>query len=124
VFANPNRISPDLLARSGRSVNLIGVQGKHVLSDGTRTVEIREIEGSVHSLGFLMVYLPGERLLIEADAYTPAAPGMPPPRVPNANNVNLMQNIERLNLSVERVLPLHGRIVPIGELHAVIGRKS
>ena len=124
ALANPNRISPDLLARSGRNVNLIGVRGKHDLSDSTRRVEVHEIDASIHAQGFLMVHLPKERLLIQADAYTPLATGMPPPAVPNANNVNLVQNIERLNLGVDRILPLHGRIVPLSELHAAIGRKS
>ena len=45
-----------------------------------------------------MVYLPKEKLLIEADAYTPAPPNTPPPAVANANNVNLVDNIERLKL--------------------------
>jgi glyoxylase-like metal-dependent hydrolase (beta-lactamase superfamily II) len=123
AFGNPNRISPDLLAKSGRNASVIGVSGKHDMSDATRRVEVHEMTGSIHAQGFLMVYLPKERLLIQADAYTPLAAGMPPPAVPNANNVNLVQNIERLNLAVERILPLHGRMVPLSELHAMIGRK-
>ncbi len=124
ALANPNRISPDLLARSGRSANLIGVRGTYELSDDKRRIEIHEMDASIHAQGFLMVYLPKERLLIEADAYTPQAVGMPPPATPNANNVNLMQNIERLKLGVDRILPLHGRMVPMSELQAAIGRKS
>jgi glyoxylase-like metal-dependent hydrolase (beta-lactamase superfamily II) len=124
ALANPNRISPDLLARSGRSATLIGVRGTYELSDDKRRIEIHEMDASIHAQGFLMVYLPKERLLIEADAYTPLAAGMPPPAVANANNVNLVQNIERLKLNVDRILPLHGRIVPMSELHAAIGRKS
>jgi hypothetical protein len=38
--------------------------------------------------------------------------------------VNLAQNIERLRLDVDRILPLHGRIVPVGELYTAVGRKS
>jgi len=71
----------------------------------------------------LMVYLPKEKLLIEADEYTPGPPKAAPPAKPNANNVNLVQNIERLKLAVDRILPLHGRIVPLAELYAAIGRE-
>jgi glyoxylase-like metal-dependent hydrolase (beta-lactamase superfamily II) len=124
VFANPNRIAADLLAKSGRTPSIVGVSGKRVFSDATRTVEVHEMDGSIHSLGFLMVYLPRERLLIEADAWTPGPPGSAPPPVPNANNVNLVQNIERLNLGVDRILPLHSRIAPIGELYTMTGRKQ
>ena len=70
-----------------------------------------------------MVHLPKEKLLIEADAYTPGAPNTPPPPTPNANNVNLIDNIERLNLEVDRILPLHGRVVPMAELYAAAQRK-
>ena len=64
-----------------------------------------------------MVYLPGEKLLIEADGYTPLLPNAPPPAAPNANNVNMIENIERMNLAVDRILPLHGRVVPASELY-------
>ena len=73
----------------------LNVSGKRVLSDGARSVEIHEIRDSVHAQGFLMVYLPAEKLLLEADAYTPLPPGAKPPSPPNANNVNLVDNIER-----------------------------
>ena len=123
VFSNANSIKPDAMARSGRTANIVGVSAKRVFSDGQRVVEVHELQGSVHAQGFLMVYLPTEKLLVQADAYTPAAPNTPPPPVVNANHVNLVQNIERLGLQVERILPLHGRVVPIAELHAAIGRR-
>jgi hypothetical protein len=69
-----------------------------------------------------MVYLPKERLLIQADAYTPLPPNAKPPSPPNANNVNLIENIERLKLSVDRILPIHGRVVPLAELYTTAGR--
>lgn len=123
VLANPNRISPDALARSGRKAVVTGVNGQRSFTDGTRSVEVFLIEESAHAQGFMMVHLPRERLLIQADAFTPGAPGAPSPAVPNANHVNLVQNIERLNLDVERILPLHGRMVPLSELLTAAGRK-
>ncbi len=123
TMANANRIRPDALARSGRSAGVEGVSGKRTLSDGVRTVEIQEIQGSVHAQGFLMVYLPVEKILIEADAYTPAAPNTPAPAQPNANHVNLVQNIEQNRLAVERILPLHGRMVVIADLMTAVGRR-
>ena len=123
VFTNPNRVAPDLMAKSGRTPTIIGVNSKQTFTDGTRTVEVHEMDGSIHAVGFMMVYLPKEKILIQADAYTPPAPGTPPPPVPNANSVNLVQNMERRGMAVDRLLPLHGRIVPVGELYAFIGRK-
>ena len=86
-------------------------------------VDVYYIEGSVHANGFLMVHMPKEKLLIEADAYTPGAPNTPAPAVPNALHVNLVQNIERLKLGIDQILPLHGRVVPLSELYAAIGKK-
>lgn len=123
AFANPNRIAPDHLAASGKSAHLSGYSGRHVISDGKRTIEVHEIQGSIHAAGFNLVWLPRERLLVEADAYTPGPPNSAPPPVPNANHVNLVQNIERLGFNVERILPLHGRVVPMSELLAAIGRR-
>jgi hypothetical protein len=87
------------------------------VSDGTRTLDILRIADSVHNDTFLMVYLPKEKLLIEADAYTPLPPNATAPATPNANNVNLIANIERMKLSVDKILPLHGRVVPTSELY-------
>jgi glyoxylase-like metal-dependent hydrolase (beta-lactamase superfamily II) len=123
VFANPNSIRADRMAASGKRADIIGVAGQLALNDGGRRIEIHKLQGSVHAQGFLAVYLPKEKLLIQADAYTPAPPNSPPPPAPNANHVNLVQNIERLGLQVERILPLHGRVVPMSELLAGIGRR-
>jgi glyoxylase-like metal-dependent hydrolase (beta-lactamase superfamily II) len=123
TLANPNSIKPDAMQTSGKKAVVTGVNGKRTFTDGDRVAEVYYIEGSVHAQGFMMVYLPKEKILIEADAYTPAAPNTPPPAVPNALHVNLVQNIERLKLDVAQILPLHGRIVPVSELYAAIGRK-
>ena len=123
VFNNPNSIRPDRLAASGQRAHITGVAGQAVLGDANRRIELHEMLGSVHAQGFLMVYLPKEKLLIEADAFTPGPPNSPPPPAPNANHVNLVQNIERLGLQVDRILPLHGRVVPMSDLLLAIGRR-
>ena len=122
VFAVRNRIAPDQLAKSGKSPKFRTVDDKLVLSDGARTIELHRIKGSVHNDTFLMVYLPAEKLLIEADAYTPLPPNAPAPSPPNANNVNLVENIERLGLAIDKILPLHGRVVALADLYAAVGR--
>ena len=124
VLATPNSVRPDRLAQAGKAARLQGVADKAVMSDATRSVELHRITGSVHNDSFLMIYLPKEKLLIEADAYTPLPPNAPPPATPNPLNVNLIDNIERLQLAVDRILPLHGRVVPLAELYATAGRPA
>ena len=123
ILANPNTISPDLLAKSGKKSKVMGVGDKQIMTDGERTIEIHRIQDGVHNNTFQMVYLPKEKLLIEADAFTPPPPSTPAPATPNANNVNLVDNIERLKLSVDRILPLHGRVVPLEDLYVAVGKK-
>ena len=122
AFIIPNRIAPDALAKSGKQPKIEGVGEKRVLTDGARTIEIHRLKNSVHTDTFLIVYLPREKLLIEADAYTPLPPDAQAPTPPNGNNVNLVENIEQLKLAVERILPLHGRMVPTAELYRTAGK--
>jgi glyoxylase-like metal-dependent hydrolase (beta-lactamase superfamily II) len=122
AFAQANAIRPDAYARAGKKPEFIAVGDKLDIGDAARPIEVHRIVGGPHSASFVMVYLPKERLLIEADAFTPAPPNTPPPAVANANNVNLVDNIERLKLDVDRILPLHGRVVPAAELYAATQR--
>jgi glyoxylase-like metal-dependent hydrolase (beta-lactamase superfamily II) len=125
ALASGNTVRPDRLAQAAVRPRLQAVNGdKGALSDGTRTIELHKIAGGPHSDTMLMAWLPKERLLIQADAYTPLPPNTPPPATPNANNVNLIDNIERLKLPVERILPLHGRVVPVADLYATAGRAA
>lgn len=71
-----------------------------MLSDGTRSVEIYDIADSVHAEGFIMVSLPADKLLLQADVYTPALSNSPAPAQPKGNNLNLVQNIDPLKLAV------------------------
>jgi len=120
----PRTVQPDKLAKSGKKPVVEGMQEKRVLSDGTRTVELHLIQGTTHDDGIIMAYLPKEKLLVEADLYTPAAPNTPQPAQPNPNNISLNDNIERLNLAVDQILALHGRKVSVAEFRTWIGKGS
>ena len=124
AFATANKIAPDQLAKTGAKPKFQAVKEKAVITDGSRTIELHRIKGSAHNDTFLMAYLPAEKLLIEADAYTPLAPNAAPPSPPNPNHLNLIENIERLKLPVERILPLHGRVVPVADLYAAAGKTA
>jgi len=123
-FAAPRTIQPDKLAQSHKKAMIEGMKDKHVLSDETHTIELYRIQGNAHHDGLIMAYLPKEKLLVEADAYTPPPPTVPPPAQPSPFSVNLYENIERLKLAVDQILPLHGRIVPLAELQKAIGKTS
>jgi glyoxylase-like metal-dependent hydrolase (beta-lactamase superfamily II) len=121
IVAAPATVSPDHLAKSGKKAAVEGVRDRRVLSDGTRSVEIRQIAGIQHADDMLMVYLPKEKLLIEADAYTPPAPNTAPMSPPSPFTVSLTENVKNQGLAVDQILPLHGRMVPVAELYKAAG---
>jgi glyoxylase-like metal-dependent hydrolase (beta-lactamase superfamily II) len=122
VWAAPHAINPDRLAKSKKPAHLVSFTGKHVLTDGKRPIEVHSIAGNGHNDAFVLVYLPNEKVLVEADAYTPTAATVPAPAIPNPYSVNLYENILKLNLNVEKIAGLHGpRAVALADLRAVIG---
>lgn len=113
----PATILPDQLAQHPRAPVIEGVADKKVLTDGARSIEIYPITGSVHCPTNLMIYLPAEKLLVVGDVFQPAPKHLPPPRYfPHARN--LVENLQRRGLTVERVLPLHGTAAPYAVLAA------
>jgi glyoxylase-like metal-dependent hydrolase (beta-lactamase superfamily II) len=89
------RLSPDSLSKSRKQITIVTILDKRVLSDGSRVLELHHIKGNRHNEGIIMGYLPKEKLLIEADVFTPSAPNAPPSSTPNVFTVNLYENIER-----------------------------
>ena len=124
VWANPHTVNPDRLAQSPRQPVIEGVDERRVLSDGTRSLELHRLQDSNHADTMLVAYLPAERILIEADVYSPAPPNAPPPASAHPESVNLYNNIERLQLDVAQIVPIHGRVVTLDDLRAAIGSAS
>jgi hypothetical protein len=58
----------------------------------------------------LMVYLPKEKSLLNADLYSPPAQGMPSVPLPTAGMRTLYQNMLKLKLDVAQHVPIHGRV--------------
>ena len=111
----PRRLSADRLSRTGRQPRFEGVVGSRTFGDGARRAVVYHYAGNLHHPGMLMVYLPAERLLIEADSFNPpATPGQEPNAVPNL--VQFHEAVQRLALDVEQVVPLHGRVTTWDEL--------
>ena len=52
TLANGNTIKPDALQLSGKKAEVTGVNGKRSFTDGSRTIDVYYIEGSVHAQGF------------------------------------------------------------------------
>jgi glyoxylase-like metal-dependent hydrolase (beta-lactamase superfamily II) len=114
----PFTITPDRLAASRKPLELETLRSEKTISDGTRTIKLYTMTGFDHTDDMLLVYLPAERILAEADAYTPpATPDTPliAPKAPYARA--LYANIQRLGLDVQTIAPFHGmRTADLAEL--------
>ena len=125
----PWTLQPDRLAAfypysaNNRTPAIETVNQKYVLSDGVRTMDLYPVQGLAHASTMLMVYLPKEKILVNADLYTPPAPGAPPP-ASNPNIVTLNQNIQRLKLDVAQHVPIHGGVGTAADFLKIVGNPS
>ncbi len=111
TFSAERTLNPDRLAQSKRQAKVLPVADKLAMKDATRTIEMHLVRDNPHHEGILMVFLPKERILVEADLYTPPnanAAAIPQNAPVNPNAVSLLENLERLRLDFDTILPLHG----------------
>ena len=94
----------------------------YALSDGTRTMQVHHIQGLNHVEGMLIAYLPKEKIVIEADMYTPPAAGSPP-SPPTASAKTFLNSVLRLKLDVSTIVPIHGPVVPWNDFVKFVGTK-
>lgn len=128
LYPAARTLRPDIMSRFypwasfNRTPMFEPVGQKYVLSDGTRTMEIYPVTQLAHAASMLIAYLPAEKILINADLYSPPAPGATPPATPNPSSVALGRNIQRLKLDVAQHVPLHGRVGTHDEFLKVVGK--
>jgi len=125
----PHTLTPDKESQMKKKPIIETMGDKKVLTDGNHVIELHRLQGSYHSEGLLVAYLPKEKILVEADGFNPPAQAdAAPPNPPNPNHVNLLENIERLKLDVETIVPVHypadGRKVTKADLVRFVGKKS
>jgi glyoxylase-like metal-dependent hydrolase (beta-lactamase superfamily II) len=126
VLALPHTISPDKAQASGNKPLVEAVGEKRVLTDGTQVIELYHLQHFLHHDGMLVAYLPKEKVLFEADGYNPQAADASPPNVPSPFTLSLLDNVQRLNLDVQRIVPVHypadGRVITLSDLRRWVGR--
>lgn len=112
LTARPRTIAPDALANRPRALRLETVKEQMTIDDPAHPVKLFSVD-SPHADTMVVAYLPRERLLVEADLYTPA-----PPPLGHPNAGYLLRLVESQHLTVDRVVPLHRDVVPFAVLVA------
>ena len=67
----------------------------------------------------VIAYLPEEKIVVEGDLYSPSRDRAP--ATPNRSSRTFHQNIQRLNLDIERIVPIHGPVVPMSDFLSFMG---
>jgi glyoxylase-like metal-dependent hydrolase (beta-lactamase superfamily II) len=114
IAARPHTMQPDTLAKNATRLVVETVDGEKEYSDQTMTVQLFHVAGNPHSDTMLMAYVPRERVLIQVDAYSPGSG-------PHLYAANLLENIQKRNLRVDRIVPLHGAIGSMAEMVKAVG---
>jgi len=126
TLSMPHTLNPDKAQQNGKKPIVEAVGEKKVLTDGTHVVELYHLQNFGHHDGMLIAYLPKEKVLLEADGYNPQPTTATPPSPPSPFTVSLLDNIRRLKLDVQRIVPVHypvdNRVVTMAELTRWVGR--
>jgi glyoxylase-like metal-dependent hydrolase (beta-lactamase superfamily II) len=127
----PHMLVPDKMQEMNPQpkikVEYVGESKK--MTDGEHEIDIYHVDNSMHADDMLAIYLPKQKILIEADEFNvPAQVRTAPPATINNYQTNLMANIERLKLDIDRIIPVHlpndGRKVAFSELKMEIGKAN
>ena len=117
LVSRPHTVVADHLARQPAELMLETVAGDDTLElgEGRRTVQVFRMGDNPHADGALVVYLPTERMLIQADMFIPGVGGEFAETA-----AALLQAIEDRNLGVDQLVPIHGGVLPLSALEEAV----
>lgn len=113
----PRTLQPDLMSlhpptEVSEGYTMEDVDEKYVLTDRNRHLELYYAQGLAnHAEGMLMAYLPNERILIEADLFSPTETNVAPERSAPLYQA-LINNVRQIGLDVQSIAPLNGAPTP------------
>lgn len=126
-----------MISRRPAPIETVGgdtrITAPYVVTDGARMMEVFHVLDVAYDIGdpsyrqgnhsndMLMVYLPKEKILVNADLYSPQAQGAAP-AAPTLAMRTLYQNMLMLKLDVAQHVPIHGRVATNDEFVKLVGK--
>jgi hypothetical protein len=98
------------------------VKDKRVLTDGTHSVELDVIPLKPHVDAMMIVYLPKDKVVVQADINTALPANAPPPANPNPWTVELYGEIQRQKWDVAQIAGIHGGVSTMADLEKAAGK--
>ena len=122
TFKMPHKLNPDKLELSKKKAVVESFTDKKTITDGVRTIELYHIAGNLHNDGIIMIYFPKEKMLAVCDMFARIPADAPVPEKTSPFTVNLLENLDRLKLDFDVILPFHGTVANKAELMRVARR--
>lgn len=116
LVARPWTVQPDALAKSPKPLNLQLVDDTLTLKDAAMEVQLYHLLDNDREGTNLFAYVPKQRLLVQADLYDNTWDR-------HLWGANVLQNIERRTLKVDRDIPVHGAMEPFAKMVETIKAK-
>ena len=117
LLARPHTMVPDALQKNPRPAMFQFVDDQLTLKDGSMEVQLYHLLDNPREGTNLFAYLPRERLLVQADLYDATW-------LQHPWGENVLANVERRKLKVDRDVPVHGVIEPYAQMVKTIKAKS
>jgi glyoxylase-like metal-dependent hydrolase (beta-lactamase superfamily II) len=122
--ATESSLLPKLSSKlsSGHKLTIETVENKkRVFQDDKHVVELYDIGPNPHANEMLVVYLPREKILFQADLLNAAANGTIP--IAQDPTISFSKKLQQLGLNVEKIYAVHGRFATPEELQTSIERR-
>ena len=113
-LTRPHTLKPDRYSQSNREPQIELVTDRRTITDGSRTVELMHLPNP-HTDGYLVIYLPQEKLIFESDLFEILEGEAWPPLVRPEAKV-FYEVVTEVGWKVDRIVSGHGRVVEWQEL--------
>ena len=90
--------------------------GKHVISDGGRSLELYAVTGSPHVDPLVLAFVPGSGVLFQSDIFFPGMTTSSSPAV-----AHLLESVRTLKLPVRTNAGGHGGVGPFADMVTIVG---
>jgi len=117
LLARPHTIEPDALQKNPRVANFQFVDDELTLKDKSMEVQLYHLLDNPREGTNLFAYVPRQRLLVQADLYDATWQQHP-------WGENVLANVEKRKLKVDRDVPVHGVIEPYAQMVKTIKAKG
>jgi glyoxylase-like metal-dependent hydrolase (beta-lactamase superfamily II) len=122
----PRTVQPDMVSlwpptELAEGYQYETVRENYVLSDTTRNAHVYFVNPLRHVDGMLMVYLPKEKMLIEADLIDTL---VPLPATLSRDQQAFLRAVQKLKLDVAQLVPIHGKPIPWGDVARLASRTN